>query len=126
MAYVENIVAFMEKLLVEVRPGYELYNYADKPDLSTKELVDVVYGQLGKKGKVLKVPYFVGYCGGLAFDILSKVSGKKYAISSIRVKKFCATTQFDAGKVKSTGFITPYSLEEGLRRTISSIRQSTN
>lgn len=55
---------------------------------------------------------------GLCFDLLSKVTGKKYTISSVRVKKFCATTQFDATKVHSSGFIAPYSLSQGLDRTL--------
>ena len=45
-------------------------------------------------------------------------TGKKYAVSSVRVKKFCATTQFDATKVHQSGFVAPYTLSEGLDRTL--------
>lgn len=55
--------------------------------------------------------------GGYGFDILSLVSRKKLSISSVRVNKFCATTQFDASKVHSS-FNAPYSLEEGLNATL--------
>lgn len=34
------------------------------------------------------------------------------------VIKFCATTQFDASKVLATGFKAPYTLGEGLARTL--------
>jgi len=34
--------------------------------------------------------------GGLSFDLLAKLTGKKFSVSAVRVKKFCATTQFDA------------------------------
>ena len=30
--------------------------------------------------------------GGYCFDLLAKLTGKKLAVSSVRVKKFCATT----------------------------------
>ena len=40
------------------------------------------------------------------------------AISSVRVKKFCATTQFDSSKMLSTDFVAPFTLEEGLARTL--------
>ena len=40
------------------------------------------------------------------------------AISSVRVRKFCATTQFDATKVHTSGFVAPYSLSQGLDRTL--------
>ena len=35
----------------------------------------------------------------------------------MRVKKFCATTQFNANKVHSV-FKAPYTLEEGLNNTL--------
>ena len=56
--------------------------------------------------------------GGYCFDLLAKITGKKLSISSVRVKKFCATTQYNAEKVLLTGFIAPYSLAEGLSRTL--------
>lgn len=36
----------------------------------------------------------------------------------MRVKKFCATTEFDAAKIHSSVFKAPYSLGEGLARTL--------
>lgn len=39
-------------------------------------------------------------------------------MSSVRVKKFCAVTQFDSVKVQSSGFKPAFSMEEGLRRTL--------
>lgn len=56
--------------------------------------------------------------GGYAFDFLSKITGKKLAVSSVRIKKFCATTQFDAKKAHNTGFKAPYTLNEGLHHTL--------
>jgi hypothetical protein len=34
------------------------------------------------------------------------------------VKKFCATTQFDSSKAMSSGFVPPFTLSEGLSRTL--------
>lgn len=56
--------------------------------------------------------------GGYALDIVAKISGKKFPISSVRITKFCATTQFSAEKIKQTGFIPPFTIQEGLRRTL--------
>ena len=36
----------------------------------------------------------------------------------VRVKKFCATTEFDAKKAHSSGFKAHYTLDEGLARTL--------
>ncbi len=40
------------------------------------------------------------------------------AVSSVRVKKFCATTQFDSTRAMTSGFVPPYTLKEGLSRTL--------
>lgn len=117
MAYVGNIVEFIKFKLINVKPGYDVYNYVDKPDLNMNQLVSEVEKSLGKNpfsASPIHVRYVRGYC----FDILSKATGKKYAISSVRVKKFCATTQFDASKVHDSGFQAPYTLSQGLDRTL--------
>ena len=118
MAYVGNIVEFIKFKLTNVKPGYDVYNYVDKPDLNMNQLVSEVEKSLSKKIPSVHLPYPLGMLGGYCFDILSKVTGKKYAISSVRVKKFCATTQFDATKVHSSGFKAPYTLSQGLDRTL--------
>ena len=58
--------------------------------------------------------------GGYCYDILAKITGRTYPISSIRIKKFCADTVINAGKLKKTGFIPSYTLAEGLSRMIKS------
>ncbi|WP_105660898.1 NAD-dependent epimerase/dehydratase family protein [Cronobacter dublinensis] len=118
MAYVGNIVEFITWKLKNVAPGYQVYNYVDKPDLNMNQLVAEVEKSLDKKIPSVHLPYPVGMLGGYCFDMLSKVTGKKYAVSAVRVKKFCATTQFDATKVHQSGFVAPYSLSEGLDRTL--------
>jgi hypothetical protein len=50
---------------------------------------------------------------------LALISRKKLTISSVRVKKFCAVTKYDSTKAMSSGFVPPYSMEEGLRRMLT-------
>ncbi len=54
---------------------------------------------------------------GYGFDLYSFVFGKKTSISSVRVKKFCATTQFDATKAHNS-FDVPFSLKDGIYKTL--------
>jgi nucleoside-diphosphate-sugar epimerase len=117
MAYVGNIVSLLSHF-VENSQGYNVYNYIDKPDLSMNELINVVGKSLGRHIPSIKVPYVLGMLGGYCFDVLAKITRKKLTISSVRVKKFCATTQFDSTKVLASGFKPVYSLSEGLDRTI--------
>lgn len=118
MAYVGNIVAFVKYMIDNVTSGYNVFNYVDKPDFTMNELVSVIEKVLSKKIPATHFPYWMGMMGGYCFDLLAKITGKKLAISSVRVKKFCATTEFDATKVHSCGFKAPFTLEEGLSRTL--------
>ena len=118
MAYVGNVAAFIRYLLNGTKPGYEVYNYIDKPDLNMNELVNQVEKSLSKKIPATHFPYWLGMLGGFGFDVLSKLTGKKFAVSSVRVRKFCATTKFDATKAHSNGFKAPYTLSEGLHNTL--------
>ena len=118
MAYVGNIVAFVKYLIDSVTTGYNVYNYIDKPDTNMNELVAHVSHVLKKHIPATHFPYWLGMAGGYCFDLLAKVTGKKLTISSVRVKKFCATTEFDATKAHSSGFKAPYTLKEGLARTL--------
>ena len=118
MAYVGNIVAFISYLIQNPTAGYTPYIYTDKPDMTMNQLVNNVETALGKHLAPIRIPYWIGMCGGYCFDALAFITRKKLAISSVRIKKFCATTEFDSSRVAQCGFKAPFSLEEGLTRTI--------
>ena len=119
MAYVGNVVALIKHRLELAEEGYNIFNYIDKPDLSITSLLGVVEKSLEIKIPSVRIPVWLGHLSGFCFDLLAFITRKKLAISSVRVKKFVATTQFDATKVHSSGFIAPYTLEEGLDRTLN-------
>ena len=118
MAYVGNIVTFIKYLIDNKTAGYNVFNYIDKPDFTMNELVAHVSKVLDKHIPATHFPYWLGMMGGYCFDLLARLTGKKLTVSSVRVKKFCATTQFDATKVQQSGFKAPYTLGEGLARTL--------
>ena len=118
IAYVGNVAAFLKESL-SFAPGFHLYNYADKPDLDATTLVTTIRAAMGFKGIGPQMPYAVGLAGGLTFDVAARLTGKSFPISAIRVKKFCANTVVNADKLKTTGFIAPYTLEHGLRDMIA-------
>lgn len=118
MAYVGNIVAFVKFMIDNVTTGYNVFNYIDKPDMNMNQLVSHVSKVLDKHIPMTHFPYWMGMCGGYCFDLIAKITGKKLTISSVRVKKFCATTEFDASKAHSSGFKAPFTLADGLARTL--------
>lgn len=119
MAYVGNIIAFIQFLIENKTTGYNVFNYIDKPDFSTNELVALISKVLKKHIPTTHFPLWLGMLGGYCFDLLAFITRKKLTVSSVRVKKFCATTQFDSTKAMTSGFVAPYSLGEGLSRTLT-------
>ena len=125
MSFVENVAGFLKYLLDKNYTGYHLFNYADKPDYSMNELIAASEKSINRKIPMLRVPYFLGYLGGLTFDVITRLTGKKFRINSVRVKKFCANTQFNSNKMLATGYIPSYKLDDGLDITIKSIIKNT-
>lgn len=117
MAYVKNVVAFIKDRLEKEDSGYHIFNYADKPDFNMNELVSIIEEKMGFNIPKYKTPYWLGMIGGYFFDFLSKVTAKKMSISSVRVRKFCAVTQFDATKAHGC-FDAPFVLKKGLEATL--------
>lgn len=118
MAYVGNVVSFIAFLIEHGKEGYNVFNYVDKPDFTMNDLVYQVGNALKKHIPTVHFPYWLGMLGGYGFDILAKVTRKKLPVSSVRVKKFCAVTQFDSVRIQESGFKPAFSLEEGLTRTL--------
>lgn len=120
MAYIGNIVAFLEKCL-ESEQKYAVYNYVDTPDLDMNTLIRQVRFTLKGKDTIgPRLPYWIGLLLGYIADGITVISGKKLPISAIRVKKFCASTAFRSRKSELDGFIPPFSLQDGIDRTLNS------
>jgi nucleoside-diphosphate-sugar epimerase len=117
MAYVGNIVALIKFRLETCEEGYHVFNYADKPDFSMTELTQLIEKKINIKLPKQRIPFWIGMLVGYGFDLISLLSRKNLSVSSVRIKKFCATTQFDASKVHNI-FKAPYSLREGLDKTL--------
>lgn len=117
MAYVENIAAFIE-YSIKFKPGVHTYNFIDKPDFTMNSLIGHVNRILGRPEKIaFRLPFAVGYMIGTGFDFLAAVSGKRFAISSIRVRKFCANSVYNTA-IDQTGFVPPVPLDQALEKTV--------
>ena len=120
MAYIGNIVAFLETCMAADQK-YGVYNYVDTPDLTMNELVSLVRAKLkGKEGVGPRLPYWLGLILGYTADLIAKLSGKNLPVSSIRVKKFASSTEFKSAKADLEKFQAPFSLSDGVQRTLQS------
>ncbi len=117
MAYVENVAAFIVYSM-DFKPGVHIYNFIDKPDFTMNTLVGSVNRILGRTEEIgFRLPFSVGFLIGKCFDLVAYMTGKRFAISSIRVKKFCANSVYNTA-IDKTGFVPPVPLEQALSQTV--------
>ncbi|MDD5458738.1 MAG: NAD(P)-dependent oxidoreductase [Phycisphaerae bacterium] len=120
IGYVGNIVPFLIFCL-NLPSGAHLFNYADKPDLTTNELIEITNEALGRNtSPKLCFPYYPALFAAYLLDIAAYILNRKFSISAVRIKKFCAETSVSADRLKMAGFEAPYTLKEALRQTINS------
>ena len=120
MAYVGNVAAFLTKCIF-VQKDFALFNYVDAPEIDMNTLVREVRKKLKNIDHVgLRIPYWLGIIIGYMADIFAKITNKKLPISTIRVKKFCATTQFSSSRSDFGDYQQPFNLYEGINRTLIS------
>lgn len=116
MGYVGNVVAFLAAGL-QAPPGVSLTNFADSPDLTTRELVDLIHAHLGRRRRP-GIPRPVGLAAGYTLDGVARLTGRTFPISAVRVRKFCAETQVDTTRLRAGGFVAPTPLREALAATL--------
>ncbi|HRW59451.1 MAG TPA: NAD-dependent epimerase/dehydratase family protein [Defluviicoccus sp.] len=118
IGYVSN-VADLLVFLKSCGPGLQIYNYADKPDFTMRELVTLISQGLGRKSAVaITLPEWLGFTLGSYFDIISKVIGAKFPINRERVEKFCSSTEIDSQNAFATGFVPKYTIGKALQLTV--------
>jgi nucleoside-diphosphate-sugar epimerase len=117
LAYVDNIADFLIYSL-HFKAGIHLYNYIDKPDLTVNELISLVYKTLGRQSRIkFRIPYPLALFFGFLCDLFSKLTKKKFLISSLRIRKFCANSMYETS-VNKTGFVSKVPLNKALERTL--------
>lgn len=93
----------------------EVYNYADKPDLTSREVVETIYRTLGRREPGPRIPEGLAVALARPFDLLGRALGRDLPITSARIRKLSsAETVFAAERVRATGFVPAVSLSEAL------------
>jgi len=129
LAYVENIVEatlfLWERWRAEAHAAdgatpraFDIVQYIDKPDLTSREIVATIRRALGRKPSKLRLPLWLGVALGLPFDLVIKLTGKNLPVSTARIRKLCAQTKFEADKVRAAGFVPSISLPQGIERMV--------
>lgn len=102
----------------------EVYNYADKPDLASRDVIAQVYGALGRRSPRAYLPLGPIMVAAKPFDLLGRITGKDLPITSARVQKLSdSETAFAAGRIRDVGFTPPESLPEGITAMVQWYQQ---
>lgn len=117
IAYVENLVQATLFLMDRMKPGVSIYNYADEPQLTSREIGEIIAKALGKKIH-LTIPKPIGVAMGLPFDLMIKLTGRNLPISTARIKKLGTETYHSAENIFKLGFSPKYSTKDGLEKMV--------
>jgi len=123
IAYVENVVQGTLFLIGRMKDGVAIYNYADEPQLSTRQIGETIAAALGRKIR-LTLPMMLGVMLGIPFDIVIKLTGKNLPISSARIRKLGTATHHSAKKLFTEGFKPSFTTIDGLRKMVDWYKSS--
>jgi nucleoside-diphosphate-sugar epimerase len=120
MSYVGNIVGYIASRIA-APVGIEIRNFADKPDLSTNELISILRNEMNVHAvSHLRLPLWFGIAAGYVFDAAAKLTRRTFPISAVRIRKFAADTTVNTDRLRDSGYTASYSLQEALKRTLAS------
>jgi UDP-glucose 4-epimerase len=105
---VENLSSFIANRLTAAGGQFDLFLVADEAQISTPEFVRQIARASGKTARLVPLPL-------PALQLLLKMSGRPEARDSL-----IGSMEIDTCKMAATGWRPPFSLEEGLRRAVSS------
>ena len=125
IAYVENLIHATLFLSERMKPGLGIYNYADEPQLSTREIGNVIASKLDKKIRIT-VPKSLAILMGIPFDIIIKLTGKNLPISSARIEKLGTQTFHSAQKILKEGFRPTHTTVDGIRKMVDWYKDEKN
>jgi nucleoside-diphosphate-sugar epimerase len=104
MIYVENAVAGILAVLKNAPAGPATYMLKDSEDCSTKTVYSIISRELGMRPRFLPVPAAVVRFGGILSEDFRKITGS-FRVSAAKIGR-------------ELGFIPPFSVQEGLARTV--------
>jgi len=122
LCYVENIVSATLQLWLQSRPNpqpLEIFNYIDKPDLTSEQITNIIYDELDQKPPSFRVPYWLARLLATPFDLAIAMTGKNLPVSGARIKKLALSeTKYEAEKIQEQGISSLIPLEQGIRKMV--------
>lgn len=121
LAYVGNLVeALLQRWPHPAVPGVRLYNYADLPDLTSREIAEAVYAGLGRQAPRWQIPMPLARLAAAPFDLVTALTGRDLGLSSARLAKFAqAETRLAPAALAAEGYTPRVPLGEAIGEMVS-------
>lgn len=121
LAYVGNLVdALLARWPEPAEPGVRTINYADLPDLSSREIAEAVYRALNVPRPGWSIPMPLARLAALPFDLLTAVTGRDVGLSSARLAKFAeAETRLASEVLASEGHVPRVRLPDAIAEMVA-------
>jgi nucleoside-diphosphate-sugar epimerase len=119
LAYVENVVEATLFLMSRMKPGVGTFNYLDEPQLTTRELVEMISRAAGIPCPRFSVPLRLAIAGARLLDGVGFLTNHDFPVSAARIKKFTTPTMYASGKIRALGFQAPFAIEAGIAANVA-------
>lgn len=108
LVFVKNLVSLIALSIEHPNAVGETFLVSDGKDISTTNLIELIYNQFGKKAKMFKLPSFF-------FKLVLSLIGKQCIY-----KRLFGNLQVDINQTrKKLGWAPPYTIEEGIYETVN-------
>lgn len=118
VAYVENLVDANIFLIDKLKPGVQVFNYTDEPQMTIAQIVETITNYMPHDIPRIKIPLIFATIFGGIFDVLAKLTGYNFPITAARMKKFATATHHKSKKIRKFGFKQEIEIKEGFRRMV--------
>jgi nucleoside-diphosphate-sugar epimerase len=117
-SYLYNLLAATSFVHERLSPGFEIYHYVDEPVWTTRQLVDAIYGLLGKRQTRWHLPGSLAKATATVLDLAATLLRTDIPVTGARIRKFCTSTNFSCEKLGSLGFVAPVSIQQAVSATV--------
>jgi nucleoside-diphosphate-sugar epimerase len=117
--YVENTIYEIERLIVQPPADVhgQTFMLADYPAVSVREWAELIRERLGAR-RIRSVPIPVLRAAGVAGDVLERIGLGHAPLTSFRVNNMATDMVYDTSPLEGIVGRLPFSLEEGVDRTV--------
>jgi UDP-glucose 4-epimerase len=113
----------VEAVLASPAAAGETFFVSDGRSVSTPELVELIAAALGRRARLLPLPLRLLRLAARAGDVLARAL--PFPLTTAAVDRLTGSLEVDASRLtRVTGFVPPYTMEQGLAETAAWYRST--